>query len=105
MARSWVPGRAQSPRCRRWVEAASPPTKKPPSSEALQTTAFSGRPVPARESWGERDGHAIAPGTRAPAEGTGSGHRAGTHNAGAEPSTQQLLHQRRGQRCVGPEEL
>lgn len=51
MARSWGPGRAQSPCCRRWVEAASPPARKPPSSEALQTTAFSGRRVPTRESW------------------------------------------------------
>lgn len=101
MARSWGPGRAQSPRCRRWVEAASLPTRNPPSSEALQTTTFSGRRVPAKESWWERDGHTTALSTAA---GSGSKRCAHTHNAGAEPSPHQLVHQLRGQRRVGPEE-
>lgn len=96
MARSWGPGRAQSPHCRRWL----PPTRKPPSAEALQTTAFSGRRVLARESWGERTGHAAGAGT----VGTGSGAHADTHDAGAELSPHQLIHQRRRQRRVGAEE-
>lgn len=102
MARSWGPGRAQSPRCRRWVEAASLPTRNPPSSEALQTTTFSGRRVPAKESWWERDGHTTALSTAA---GSGSKRCAHTHDAGAEPSPHQLVHQLRAQRRVGPEEL
>lgn len=45
-----------------------------------------------------------SPTPRAPAVGTGSGHRPDTHDAGAEPSPHQLIHQHRGQRCVGPQE-
>lgn len=100
MARSWGPGRSQSPRCRRWVEAASPPARKPPSSEALQTTAFSGRRVLTRENWWETTRHAAAPSPT----GTRSGHCTDTHDAGVEPSPHQLVHQLRGQRRVGPEE-
>lgn len=41
---------------------------------------------------------------RSPAAGAGSERRADTHDARAEPSPHQLIHQRRGQRCVGPQE-
>lgn len=99
MARSWELGSAHSPCCRLWVESESSPTRKPPRTEALQTRAFSGRRMLARENWKER---AVV--TRSPAAGTGSERRADTHDAGAEPSPHQLIHQRRGQRCVGPQE-
>lgn len=99
MARSWELGSAQSSRCRLWVEAALPPTRKPPRTEALQTRAFSGRRTLARENCEERTVVMRSPGV-----GAGSGPRSDTHDAGVEPSPHQLIHQRRGQRCVGPQE-
>lgn len=104
MARSWELGNAHSPCCRLWVESASPPTRKPPRTEALQTRAFRGRRMLSRENWRERAVMMWSPTPRAPAVGTGSGHRPDTHDAGAEPSPHQLIHQHRGQRCVGPQE-
>lgn len=99
MARSWELGSAQSSCCRLWVEAALPPTRKPPRTEALQTRAFSGRRTLARENCEERTVVMRSPGV-----GAGSGPRSDTHDAGVEPSPHQLIHQRRGQRCVGPQE-
>lgn len=57
MARSWELGSAQSPCCRLWVESASPPARKPPRTEALQTRDFSGRRILARENCKERGSH------------------------------------------------
>lgn len=50
MARSWELGSTHSPCCRLWVESASPPTRKPPRTEALQTRAFRGRRMLSREN-------------------------------------------------------